>query len=82
MAGTFESDGPFAKVQGRPSHPEDIPIVYHALAAHWRVPFDKAVEAVTRNFNRITKFTRHSLCSPRKEILPCVTEEMTAFIRF
>ena len=57
-------------------------IVYHALAAHWRVPFDKAVEAVTRNFNRITKFTRHSLCSPRKEILPCVTEEMTAFIRF
>lgn len=53
----IESDGPFAKLQGSPSHPKDIALVYHELAAHWRIQFDEAVEVVTNNFDRIMTLT-------------------------
>lgn len=53
-----ESDGPFAKVQGSPSHPKDISLVYDELATQWGIQFDEAVEVVMNNFNRIMTFTR------------------------
>jgi TatD DNase family protein len=50
-----ESDGPFAKISGRTSHPKDIALVYEALAAQWKIGFDEAEELVLNNFRRITK---------------------------
>jgi TatD DNase family protein len=50
-----ESDGPFAKIKGRPSDPNDITAVYRALAAHWAVNLAEAVESVANNFNRIVQ---------------------------
>jgi TatD DNase family protein len=50
-----ESDGPFAKLEGRTSRPNDVAIVYQALAAEWGVGLHEAVDLVTANFDRITK---------------------------
>lgn len=50
-----ESDGPFAKIKGRPSHPNDITAVYRDLAAQWAVNLAEAVESVANNFNRIVQ---------------------------
>jgi len=50
-----ESDGPFAKIKGRPSHPNDITAVYRYLAAQWTVNLAEAVESVANNFNRIVQ---------------------------
>jgi TatD DNase family protein len=50
-----ESDGPFAKLNGRTSHPRDVTEVYRALSLHWKMSFEMVVELVANNFDRITK---------------------------
>lgn len=50
-----ESDGPFAKIGGRPSHPRDVAKVYEALSLCWKMSLQTVVEQVANNFNRITK---------------------------
>ncbi len=50
-----ESDGPFATINGRKSHPRDVAEVYNALAIQWNTSVDVVVEMVTNNFKRITK---------------------------
>ncbi len=58
-----ETDGPFAKIQGRASRPKDIAIVYRALAGHWSIGFEETVEFVTKNFNRITERADCAACA-------------------
>lgn len=48
-----ESDGPFAKVQGKPAHPRSVVGVYKALAHEWDISFEAAVNQVSSNFERI-----------------------------
>jgi len=47
-----ESDGPFAKVHGKPAHPRTVALAYEALAQEWGVPVASAVTQVSRNFER------------------------------
>lgn len=47
-----ESDGPFAKVHGKPAHPRTVALAYEALAQEWGLPFDVAVNIVNSNFDR------------------------------
>lgn len=49
-----ESDGPFAKVGGRPGCPHDVTLVYSALAKEWQMTLEAAIETVSCNFTRIT----------------------------
>lgn len=48
-----ESDGPFAKFQGRVFNPSDVAFVYQDLAARWNVSNERAVDCVKSNFERI-----------------------------
>lgn len=47
-----ESDGPFAKLQGRTSDPKDVRAVYEALSSIWGMAMEEAVEVVAKNFER------------------------------
>lgn len=50
-----ESDGPFAKVDGKPAHPRDVSLVYKTLAQEWNLPLDAVINVVNSNFDRIFK---------------------------
>lgn len=50
-----ESDAPFTKIRGKSSHPKDIAVVYHALAAKWQLSLNETEKIIASNFNRITK---------------------------
>ncbi len=47
-----ESDGPFAKIDGKPAHPRSVSRVYEVLAQEWGVPIASAVTQVSHNFER------------------------------
>lgn len=54
-----ESDGPFAKVHGKPAHPSTVSSVYEVLAREWGVSFASAVSLVSSNFDRILQAASH-----------------------
>jgi len=49
-----ESDGPFAKFQGKPCDPMNVSVVYEALAGHWSVSIEVVITRVRNNFEKIT----------------------------
>lgn len=53
-----ETDGPFAKLGGRPSEPRDIPTIVRALARHWNETPEEARDRIHANMARITKSAR------------------------
>lgn len=48
-----ESDGPFAKVHGKPACPTSVTLVYEALSQEWGIAYNAAVDLVHKNFTRI-----------------------------
>jgi TatD DNase family protein len=49
----LETDGPFAKVGGRPARPTDLPAVVAHLAGIWQLPRDTAVAQISDNQRRV-----------------------------
>lgn len=48
----LETDGPFAKVQGRAAHPHELGDVVKVLAQVWRMDLEETSKAVISNQNR------------------------------
>jgi TatD DNase family protein len=48
-----ETDGPYAKLGGRPSEPRDIPAIVAGLARHWNEPPEQARNRIHSNMARI-----------------------------
>lgn len=53
-----ESDGPFARLNGKSIHPRDVAFVYEALSGQWNMRFEAVAELVANNFNRIISMSR------------------------
>ena len=49
-----ESDAPLAKVNGRPSSPKDVALVYAELAKKWKVSVGETIDILGDTFKRIT----------------------------
>jgi len=49
-----ESDAPLSKIDGRPSSPNDIVVVYEELAKKWQLSIGETVDVIRGTFTRIT----------------------------
>lgn len=48
-----ETDAPHVKVSGRIARPQDVAMVYEALARHWQMSMEAAADQCQANFDRI-----------------------------
>ena len=48
-----ESDGPYARVDGRPTHPKDVLLVREYLAKEWRASNDEVSRGLNANLQRL-----------------------------
>jgi len=56
----IESDGPFAKVQGKSCKPNDVLLVYKFLADRWKISIEEVILCIKNNFERITDTFRRT----------------------
>jgi TatD DNase family protein len=50
-----ETDGPFTTIQGATCRPQDVILVYQALALQWKTTAEDAEQIISRNFSKILK---------------------------
>lgn len=62
-----ETDGPYLRIGGQPAVPQDVGLVYTALAAEWSCTQNEVTAQVWRNFSTLCRL---SATAPRVSMLP------------